>query len=420
VFSLRKLSKKSIRVLTYTLGASLLAIFTGCSAAQQSSAGVANKQLTQKDVLSIFQPGVVEKYQDKSMKQAYDSASLTDLKLTDQQVQKIKDMHLKIAMEWGEMADANKWESDGVRDAAKELGIQVSQEWVASDTSGLSQVDDYQRILPNAQNYDAIFTLPLDAAATSSVLNQIMQKTKVGFICTAPFNFDWNNPNFMGVSDADGYLAGKYSAEAAVKILGGKGTIAAIGWVNGQNGNFHTVQVRYQGWNDVLKKYPNIKVVKAWYDNPSQANQVISSTMASNPGINLLLVDWANPAADQAQQILKQRGLKAWKNISMVTIDTDNTITVPMAQNGPNNNYTAAYVTQTWYNVGKNMIYLYANNLLKGNQAPKFVASPPLPLTTWNNLKTNYSFAVPANWPIPKEIQNLNNQWPLGVPNEWK
>jgi ABC-type sugar transport system substrate-binding protein len=422
-------SKKLKSIIHSGITAAIVAsMLVGCSNAttRNAQSNTSSKKgesvlykLTEKDVHDIYQEGTQMQYQDIHMKTPVKSAALQDLELTDAEKQKIRSMKLKIAFEKDALDDAGKLQLQGAKEVANDLGITIKDTWIAADKTGVNQLDDYQRIEAIAQKYDAIFTLPIDLAATSEILKKIMKKTKVGFLASAPFNMNWNDPNFVGVSDADGYMAGVYSAKAAIKIANGKGTIGEIGWINGKNGSFHTVQKRYEGWDSVFKQNPNVKVVQKFYDSPVNAKQVISSMLASNPDIKVLLIDFANPPADQAQAILKERGLQPWKDIAMVTIDLDNTITVPMATSGPNNNYTAAFVTQTWYNVGKNLMKLYAKNLLNGDKAPKFVASPPLPITTWNNLKTNYEAAVPSNYNIPQEIKSLSNQWQLGVKDQW-
>jgi ABC-type sugar transport system substrate-binding protein len=421
---------KSKKNISLAVVASLFAAVTvGCTSPATKSSSGANgananggtelHKLTQQDVLDIYKPGIQMQYKDIHMKDPVKSASLQDIQLTADEITKIKAMNLKIAFEKDALDDAGKWQLQGAKEVADQLGITIKDTWIAADKTGVNQLDDYQRIEAIAQNYDAIFTLPIDLAATSEILKKIMQKTKVGFLASAPFDINWNDKNFIGVSDADGYAAGVYSAQAALKIANGKGTIGTIGWNNGKNGSFHTVQKRYEGWDSVFQNNKDVKVVQKWYDSPVNAKQVISSLLASNPDIKVLLIDFANPPADQAQAILKERGLKPWKDIAMVTIDLDNTVAVPMANSGPDNNYTAAFISQTWYAVGKNLIKLYAKNLLYGDKAPKFVASPPLPVTTWENLKTNYTAAVPANYAIPEEIKKLTNQWPLGVEDQW-
>lgn len=431
--SLRWISMALAAALTSTLlagcgasnstGASAGTQTAGTSAAAGSSSASGSEglhQLTQEDVNSFYQEGAFGLYQDKTMKEAIKAAGTKDVELTEEEKEKIRAMNLKIAVETNHMDDAFKWQLGGLKEVAKDLNITVKDVWMAADTGNMTQLEDYQRIEGIAQNYDALFTLPMDVAASSEILKKIMKKTKLVTLCSAPYDIDWNDPNFAGVADADGYLAGVYSAEAAIKILNGQGKLGVVGFVGGREGSFHTVQERYRGWNDVFAKNPDVQIVQQWFDDPSKVGEVVSSMLASNPDVKTLLVDWANPPANQAETVFKQRGLKAGKDISMVTIDLDNTVVVPMALNGPDNSYTGGFVTQTWYNVGKLWGMVYAKNLVTENKGPKYVVSAPLPLTTWNSLKTHYEKAVPSDYPIPEEVKKLTDQWSLGVDDQWK
>lgn len=377
-------------------------------------------KLTQKEVMDMYIPTAAGMYQDKTMKEAIKAAGPKDIELTEEETQKIKSMNLKIAVETNHMDDAFKMQLGGLKETCAKYNITMKDVWMAADTSSTAQLEDYQKIESVAQNYDGILTLPMDVAASSEILKQIMKKTTVTTLCSAPYGVDWNDPHFGGIADSDGYLAGVYSAKAAIKILNGTGKLGAVGFVGGREGSFHTVQERYRGWNDVFKENPDVKVVQQWFDDPSKAGEVVSSMLAANPDIKTLLIDWANPPANQAETVFKQRGLKPWKDISMVTIDLDNTVVVPMALGGPDNNYTGAFATQTWYNVGKLWGQIYAKSMVTGGKSPKFVVSPPLPLTVFENLKTSYTKAVPKDYPIPPEVMKMENQWPLGVEDIWK
>lgn len=406
----------------------VMALTSGCGSSQNvannskttGNSGQGLHKLTQEDIVQIYKPGTEAVFQDSSMKEGVKASGMKEVELTAEEKQKIKDMHLNIAIQLDHLDDAMKWVIAGIQKTSGEMGITLKDTWIGTAQNNVSQLDDYQRIEAIAKNYDAIFTNPSDASTSSDVLKAIMKKTKMGFICSAPYSVDWNDPNFIGVSDIDAYQAGLYSAEAAVKMLNGKGTIGTIGFINGKQGAIQTCYQRYKGWDKVLKDNPDVKVVQKWFDDPAQSKAVVSSLLASNPDIKVLLVDWANPPADQAQQVLKERGLKPWKDISLVTIDMDNTITVPMAMNGPDNNYAGAFISQTWYTAGQNAVKQYAKKLLYGNQAPKYVVSPPLPVTTWNNLKTDFTKVAPEGFKIPDEVMNLKDQWPLGVEDQWK
>ena len=72
------------------------------------------------------------------------------------------------------------------------LNIELSDIWVATAQDGASQMEDYQRIEAIAQDYDAIFTCPSDAAMETEILKKIMKKTKLGCMLAVPFDLDWN------------------------------------------------------------------------------------------------------------------------------------------------------------------------------------------------------------------------------------
>lgn len=382
-------------------------------------------KLTQQDILDIYDPVVKAEYKDDSMSEAVKSGTGADLKLTEEEKDKIRSMNLKIALEQDHLDDSMKLIQQAFRDQCEDLNIELSDIWVATAQDGASQMEDYQRIEAIAQDYDAIFTCPSDAAMETEILKKIMKKTKLGCMLAVPFDLDWNDPNFIGITDIDAYQAGIYSAEAAVKILNGQGKIGTIGYINGKNGTINTCYQRYKGWDDVLAKYPDVEVVDEWYDDPAESKSVITGLLASNPDIKVLLIDWANPPADNAQTAFKELGYEAWKDISMVTIDIDNTITIPMATDGPDHNYTGAFVAQTWYTAGANLVKMYCKNLLAeetGETYPKFVVSSPLPVTVYENLKTNFTYCVPESVteiPVPAEIDALENQWDLGVEDIW-
>lgn len=382
-------------------------------------------KLTQEDVLEIYDPVVKAEYKDDSMTEAVKSGSGKDLELTEEEKEKIRSMNLTVALEQDHLDDSMKLVQQAFRDQCADLNIELKDIWVAPAQDGSSQMEDYQRIEAIAQDYDAIFTCPSDAAMQTEILKKIMKKTKVGFMLAVPFDQDWNDPNFIGITDIDAYQAGVYSAKAAVKINNGKGKIGTIGYINGKNGTINTCYQRYVGWDDVFAENPDVEVVQEWYDDPAESKSVITGLLASNPDISVLLIDWANPPADSAQTAFKELGYEPWKDISMVTIDIDNTITIPMATDGPDNNYTGAFVAQTWYTAGANLIKMYAKHLLAeetGADYPRFVVSSPLPVTVYDNLKTNFTYCMPetvTEIPMPPEIDALENQWDLGVEDIW-
>jgi len=381
--------------------------------------------LTKEDITEMYNPDASASFKDATMEKAIVSGSSEELELTEAEKEIIRGMKLRIGLEQDHLDDAMKLIQQAFRDQCQDLGIELSDIWMAADQDGGSQMNDYQNFLAIADQYDGFFTCLSDASINSDILKQIMEKTNVGFMLAVPFDLDWANPNFVGITDINAYEAGVSSAKAAIKILNGQGKIGTIGYVNGQNGSINTCYQRYLGWDEVFKANPDVPVVQAWYDNPSDSKAVVAALLAANPDIKTLLVDWSYPPADNAMQACQELGLVPGKDISLVSIDFDNVVTIPMASKGAES-YAAACVAQTWYTAGANLVKMYARHILDEGKNVKFVASNPAPVTTPMNVKTNFRIIVPETVsaiPMPKEIEALSDQWTLeelGVENIWK
>lgn len=381
--------------------------------------------LTKEDIKEFYNPDAAASFQDSTMDHAVMSGKSSDLELTEEEKEKIRGMNLKIGLEQDHLDDAMKLIQQAFKDQCEDLGIEFSDVWIATAQDGGSALQDYQNFLAIADDYDAFFTCLSDASVNSDILKEIMKKTDVGFMLAVPFDLDWSNEHFVGVTDVNAFEAGVSSAEAAVKILNGQGKIGTVGYVNGQNGSVNTCYQRYKGWDKVFEENPDVEVVQTWYDNPADSKEIISSLLAANPDIKTLLIDWSYPPGDNAMQVCQEKGLEPGKDISIVTIDFDNVVTIPMASKG-SESYAAACVAQTWYTAGANLVKMYAKHILQNGKNVKFVASNPAPVTTPMNVQTNFRIIVPETVsaiPMPKEIEGLQDQWSLedlGIEDIWK
>ena len=376
-------------------------------------------KLTKEDVLSFYSPIGLQEYTDISMDRSIPSADASELEFTESEIEQLKSMNLKIGLAHAWLDDAAKWFIMGAEGAAKELGIDMANVWIGKEGTGASQLEDFAIMSAITDEYDAYIVVSVEYDVTSQALIDLVEKIPVVFHPSAPLGIDWNHPNYIGVSTPDTYLEGIKSAEGAARILNYKGTIGTGGWEVGRTGGFPLGMQIYNGWTETFAKYPDIKLVQVWWDDPGNAKPVIAGQLAANPEIELMLIDWTNPPADQAQALYKEMGYTAWKDMVQVTIDTDNTIVIPMALDGPDNNYTAAFIGGAWTESGRDAVYMYGKYMLYGgDNAPKFVASPPLPLTTYENLKFNYVQGVPKDWEIPQAILDLDDSLQYGFTEE--
>ncbi len=116
-----------------------------------------------------------------------------------------------------------------------------------------NQIDDFL-----ATGVNAIVTVPVDSQA---ICASVKKATDAGVpfftIDRAPIGCE-----IAMTVQSDNYLAGKQSAEALVKLLTekngeAKGTVLELQGDLGQN----VAQLRGGGFNDVMKEYPNIKII---------------------------------------------------------------------------------------------------------------------------------------------------------------
>lgn len=381
--------------------------------------------LTKEDIAEIYNPSALPSFKDSTMETAVVSGTSADLELTEAEKEIIRGMHLKIGLEQDHLDDAMKLIQQAFKDQCQDLGIELTDIWMATEQDGGSQMNDYQNFLAIADQYDGFFTCLSDASINSDILKEIMKTTDVGYMLAVPFDQDWTDEHFVGITDINAYEAGVSSAKAAIKIVNGQGTIGTIGYINGQNGSINTCYQRYLGWDKVFAENPDVPVVQAWFDNPADSKAVVATLLAANPDIKTLLVDWSYPPADNAMQACEELGLVPGKDISMVSIDFDNVVTIPMASKGADS-YAAACIAQTWYTAGANLVKMYARHILDEGSNVKFVASNPAPVTTPMNVKSNFRIIVPETVtaiPMPKEIESLTDQWTLedlGIENTWK
>jgi ABC-type sugar transport system substrate-binding protein len=143
----------------------------------------------------------------------------------------------------------------GLVDHAKELGWAV----ITTNANGDAQKQNDQVDYFISLGVDAIVVVPVDSSAICAAVKKA-KDAKIPFytIDRAPIGCEVN----MTVL-ADNYLAGKQAGEAMVKLLTQrygepKGTVLEL------QGDLATnvAQLRGGGFNDVLRKYPNIKIIQ--------------------------------------------------------------------------------------------------------------------------------------------------------------
>ena len=140
--------------------------------------------------------------------------------------------------------------SDALRAKAKTLGVAL----VESDGQGKAenQVSAVENFI--AQKVDAIVLNPYDKEGCAPAVEKaVAANIPIVVVNAQVVNLDKANA-YVGSDDID---AGKIEMQHIADLIKGKGNVAII---HGPNGNSAEVQ-RTQGNMEILKKYPEIKVV---------------------------------------------------------------------------------------------------------------------------------------------------------------
>ena len=163
----------------------------------------------------------------------------------------------------------------GTETAAKALGVKVIQYIPTKPDSipeQLSQVEDVIVKKPSA-----IIFIPVDYKA----LVPAVEKINAAGIPVTNITDRSAGGNFVAFVGADDYSIGLSVADRLLKAMGGKGNVVILEGVKGSL----TSTNRVRGFNDALKKYPNVKLLASQPANFQRLNalQVMENLMQSFP-----------------------------------------------------------------------------------------------------------------------------------------
>jgi len=166
----------------------------------------------------------------------------------------------------------------GAENAAKQLGAKVIQYVPTKPDSipeQLSQVEDVIVKKP-----DAIVFTPVDYKALVPGVEK-MNAAGIPVVNVTDHMAGGKIVSYVGIDD---YKVGRATAEALMKALGGKGQVVIIEGVKGSISN----QDRTRGLTDVVKEYPNVKLLATQAGNFQRLNalQVMENMMQSFPQID--------------------------------------------------------------------------------------------------------------------------------------
>jgi ribose transport system substrate-binding protein len=201
----------------------------------------------------------------------------------------------------------------GMNDVLKQFGVEVKHldAWSISE-----QIGQIEGMIPKA---NTVSFVAMEAYEAVSVGPSCVRLADAGVpqvaVWTTPQGM-YNNPNYIGLVDADGYAQGALSAEMLAYMLNYTGNILIV--------KFGLVQwtnvMRYQGAVDTFKKYPGIKIVdEVAFTDVTQVRDLVLAALQAHPEINGIWATWMiGPATGAAEAVI---ALGRQKNIVITAPD---------------------------------------------------------------------------------------------------
>ncbi len=182
-------------------------------------------------------------------------------------------------------ASAEFWKSihAGAVKAGKELGVEVLWKGPLKDDDLKAQIDVVQSFI--AQGVSGITLAPLSDKGLASAVGQATA-VKIPVIV---FDSDLKGKDHLSFIATDNYLGGKLGAQELARLLGSKGNVIMLRYVEGSA----STAKREAGFLDAIKAYPGIHVISenqyggATTESAFQsAESLLAGTKAASGGVD--------------------------------------------------------------------------------------------------------------------------------------
>lgn len=300
----------------------------------------------------------------------------SQVKLTDAEIQQIKDKHATaaIVMHYG----GNDWSTaqvDGQKAEFAALGIKVIAVTDAQFKPE-KQVSDIETVL--AQHPNIIVSIPTDPVATADAYRKASAAgVKLVFIGNVPKGFSGQD-GYVSVVGSDDAGNGVAAGHLLAQSLNCRGKVGLIY----HNADFFVTRQRYQAVKKTLADhYPNIQIVDekgiGGPDFTGDAEQAATAMLTKHPNLDGIWAVWDVPA----EGVLAAARSAGRKDLIVTTCDLGLNVAVEMAKGG----LVKGLGAQLPYDQGTTEAML-AGYALLGKAAPAAVDLQALPVTKSNVL----------------------------------
>jgi ribose transport system substrate-binding protein len=255
--------------------------------------------------------------------------SFTTVKLTEEDLKKVKEMHLTAAISMQYMG--NDWSATQVRalkDEFEKMGVKVVGVTDANFKPE-KQTSDIETLM--AKKPDILVSIPVDTVANAGAYKKAAQKgTKIVFMNQAAQGLKAGEDYVTVISPAD-YENGARAAHLIARELGGKGKVGIIYY----DANFPTTEIRYKAAKDVFAKYPGISIAQeqgiAGPDFVGAAEKAANALLLREPDLDAIWGIWDVPAEGIVSAV---RNAGRADDVIVTTIDLGKSVAMELAKGG--------------------------------------------------------------------------------------
>ncbi|MDC7289961.1 substrate-binding domain-containing protein [Blautia schinkii] len=298
----------------------------------------------------------------------------TELKLTDEEIAKVKEGNFKVAICMHQMDNnVNTAKVDLIKSIMEENGVEV-----IAVTDGQSKVETMISNLETtiAMKPDLIISIAYDVNAMVPVFEAVRDAgIKLVFFECAPAGFKAGE-DYAALVSTDYYGNGRFAAEYMAYLLDYKGKVGIAYY----DADVWTCNQRDDAFREVMEKYPEIEVVAdQGYAEITDAGIVADAILAQNPDIDGLYATWDTPA----EEVMASAQAVGRDDLIITTVDLGENSSRILAENG----MIKAIGSPRSYEDGRAiaMTALYA--LLDKDMGAGYIATPTMGVTGENVLE---------------------------------
>ncbi|MGG1614036.1 substrate-binding domain-containing protein [Paenibacillus sp. FSL K6-2441] len=303
------------------------------------------------------------------------AVSAKSLKLTEEELQKIKEGKYKAAIVMHYSGtDYMSAAVNAMKNTFKQMGIEVIAVTDAQFKAE-KQVNDIETVL--AKKPDVMISVPVDSVSTAGAYKKAVQQgVKLVFMDGAADGLVAGK-DYISIVSGDNYGNGVLAADIMAEKLGGKGKVGIVY----HDVNFFVTKNRSDAFEATIKeKYPNIEIVtKGGITDPNKGQEVAAGMLTKYPDIDGIFAPWDVPA----EGVMAAARTAGRNDLVVTTVDLGTNVAISIASDG----IVKGLGAQLPYDQGVAQAIL-AGYALLGKEAPAYVASPAIKVTKENVLES--------------------------------